>query len=277
MTSIDLGNEEKWDGMLSISYDRIEKDLFYYNVDLNYKKKRVKIRLPRYTSMIGWIEVFGLPPQNEWVVLEPVKSIHKKGILEIMRSRKKIQIKEEIFIQTSLDTSTRFITLVRSFKGSAEKQTYIEDWSDLQSKRVIRKYIHFEHSGGIYSTKLTCYKNPSTSLLTPKERDYLQHIQKAKGKSKEIWLKKFSALGNPPRLYNMIFPFWKDTWKNVNGRALEIGYEREMSHGDWYKLFTLGKRAFEIKEDGWKSKRIKFQGKKIRIKDTYRKSIRELF
>lgn len=259
-----------------MTYDKQEGDIFYYHVDIDYKSEHVKIRLPRYAPMVGWIEVFGLPPQNEWVVLDSTEKLKKKGVLTIKQKGRAFKINETINITTDSKACWRVIRLERSSGKVFENQLCVEDWSCLQDQRAIKKYLFFEHSKGTYFVTLECIKNPKLNILSVKERRYLDTIQKERGKSNEVWLKKFSANGVPPPLYYKIFPFWKNNWKRGDGRALEIGYEKEMSHGDWYKLFTLGTQHFEIKEDGWGSRRVTCQGKQIRIKDTYRKSIREL-
>lgn len=89
--------DRSWSGHLKMKFSHQEKDMFFYDADIDYKGKKVKFLLPRYQPMVGWIEVFGLPPQNEWVILEDLgKHWQKEGGIILYEGAKEIKIKEKI-------------------------------------------------------------------------------------------------------------------------------------------------------------------------------------
>lgn len=270
---------KNWDGFLKMTFLCQEGEEFFYDVDINYGDKKARIILPRYQPMMGWIEVFGLPPQNEWVILEDLgKHWQKKGNIILYEGAKKMEIKEKIEVFNNYQDSSRIIMLDRKTGGLFEKQICLEDWSSLNSANgLIKKQMVFNHSHGVYFVTVEAFKDPEKKSLTPAQSGFLEKITKERGKpTLGVWLKKFTCHGDPLPIYSRLFPFWGEVWNDVQGSMLEIGYEKEMMHGDWFKLFEAGDKMFEIEEGGWTSREVVWQGKKIRIKNTYEKKIREL-
>src|SRR3989344_1044579 len=264
-------NKNGWEGELTIQFLKQVGDLFYYKVLIEYKKEKIEFVLPRYAPMVGWIEIFGLPPQNEWVVLDG-NDYSKKQTSDfvIIQNGKKSIIKENLSISTDDKNGWRLIDYKRKLGGIYENQTCFEDWSTFETTGKIEKRMLFKHSEGEYFVTLTGIKNPDNSLLSKQQQKYSQKVTQKQGKSSEVWLKQFNVHGNPLPIYNKIFPFWKHLWKQSQGSIIEIGYEKEMSHGDWYKLFEAGNEVYEIFEDNFTSLDVIYKGKKIKIKDTYR-------
>lgn len=274
-------DNKKWDGFLNFKFSHQEKDLFFYDVDIDYKSKKVKVKfiLPRYQPLMGWIEAFGLPPQNEWVILEDLgKHWQKESEIVLQEGAKEIKIKENIEIFNNYQDKWRFINLGRKAGDLFEKQTCLEDWSFLdKAERLIKKQMVFHHSSGVYYIIVEAFKDPDKKLLSQFQSDFLEKTIKEKGKpTLGVWLKKFSCHGDILPIYSKLFPFWCDLWNNAKGSIVEIGYEKEMMHGDWFKLFEAGGKRFEIQEGGWTSREAEWQGKKFRIKNTYEKKIREI-
>jgi len=274
-------NDKKWDGYLNFKFSHQEKDVFFYDVDIDYKNKKVKVKfiLPRYQPMVGWIEIFGLPPQNEWVILEDLgKHWQKESNIVLYEGGKEIKIEEKIEVFNNYQDNWRIINLERKAGDLFEKQMCWEEWTS--SSDIImhpRKRMIFHHSNGVYYVTVEAFKNPDKKSLSPSQSAFLENVLEQKGKpTLDVWLKKFSCHGDTLPIYSKLFPFWEDAWNNAEGSLLEIGYEKEMLHGDWFKLFEAGDKRFEIEEGGWTSREVEWQGRKIRIKNTYEKKIREI-
>lgn len=272
-------NDKKWNGYLKIKFSHQKKNIFFYDADISYNDKKVRFILPRYQPMVGWIEIFGLPPQNEWVILEDLgKHWQKESGIIIYQGAKEIKIKEKIEVFNNYKNGWRIIKFDRKAGDLLERQICLEDWLLLgTAERRIRKQMVFNHSEGVYYATIDAFKDPEKKSLSPIQSAFLEKVIKEKGKpTLGVWLKKFSCHGDPLPIYGKLFPFWENTWNNAEGGLLEIGYEKEMMHGDWFKLFEAGSKRFEIQEGGWTSREVVWQGKKIRIKNTYEKKIKEI-
>jgi len=267
---------KSWDGMIDMRFKRRSKDCLYYDVVVSSGRKRVEIELPRYHPMIGGIEVFGLPPQNEWVVLTPHKNpFVGKGVIKVKNDKKIAKIKERIEIVTNEEDAWRFVERDWHLGKKFERQLYFEDWSQMKAAGCNQKRWVFVHSNGMYVVSVLGHMNPALKLLTKKQKEFLEKIKAERGKPTDTWLKQVNTNGTPPPLYKQLFPFWKTQLENV-GSVFEIGYEKELSHGDWYKFFDFGKQCYEVQEDNWTSKSIQWKGKSTKIKNTYRKYVREV-
>lgn len=270
---------KEWDGCLNLRFSHQEKDTFFYDAKIDYKGKKTKFLLPRYSPMMGWIEIFGLPPQNEWVILDDLgRHWQKESEIILYENEKEIKINEKIEVFNNYKDSWRIIKLDRKVGDLFENQICLEDWSAInKAEKCIKKRMVFHHFGGVYYATVEAIKNPEEKLLTSAQCAFLNQVKKERGNpTLGVWLKKFSCHGDPLPIYSKLFPFWEDAWNNTEGSLLEIGYEKEMMHGDWFKLFEARDRRFEIQEGGWTSREVEWQGKKIRIKNTYEKKIREI-
>lgn len=255
--------------------------MFFYDVNIDYKDKKVKVKfiLPRYHPMVGWIEIFGLPPQNEWVILNDF-GIHwkKESNIILYENERELKIKEKIEVFNNYKDGWRIIKFNRKAGDLFEKQICLEDWSDLDKpeRRIIKKMV-FHHSQGAYYVTIETTKDPGKKALSRTQSAFLEKTIKEKGKpTLGVWLKRFSCHGDILPIYSKLFPFWEHAWENVQGSFLEIGHEKEMMHGDWYKLIEARNRRFEIEEGGWSSREVVWQGKKTKIKNIYEKKIREI-
>ncbi|MBU4338566.1 hypothetical protein KKB43_02280 [Patescibacteria group bacterium] len=274
-----MTKDKNWSGCLKMKFSHQEKDTFFYDVNIDYKDRKVNFLLSRYQPMVGWIEVFGLPPQNEWVILEDL-GMHwqKEGNIILYEDVKEIKIKEKIEVFNNYKDNWRIIKFDREVGDLFERQICLEDWSLLgTTEKCIKKQMVFHHSSGVYYVTVEEFKDPEKKLLSFAQFAFLEKIIKEKGKpTLGVWLKKFSCHGDVLPIYSKLFPFWEDAWNNAEGSSLEIGYEKEMMHGDWFKLFETKDKKYEIEEGGWSSREVDWQGKKIRIKNTYEKKIREI-
>ena len=269
-----------WNGFLHIKFRNIKKDTFYYDVKVSYNDKVVEFLMPRYDAMVGWIEVFGLPPQNEWVFLDNQSKPWAKDSILYLGNHKiigNLKIKETLKVYPNFDNSWRKIEFNRQHGKLFENQTCIEDWSEFKDNNYIKKYMVFDHSNGQYFVTLHEYFSPLEKILTKEQKDYIKEIKNERGKpTLGIWLKKFECHGEELPIYKMLFPFWGKDISQSSGTILEIGYKIDKEHGDWYKLFNIGKKSFEIQEYGFTKKKVKYQGKFIEIKNTYTKKIRQI-
>jgi hypothetical protein len=264
-------------GVIDMRFHGQEKDVFYYDVDIRWGTKQIQFLLPRYAPMVGWIEVFGLPPQNEWVVLDQVaNTFTEAGTIEVKAEEGNFKIEEKLTISTDTSLKWRFIQCERATGNLFERQLYIEDWSAFAAKKHIRKYSVFVHSRGLYRVTIDAYLKLDSRHLSKGQKDFLEKVKKEHGQPTYLWLKRFSAEGESLPIYNKLFPFWGSGLPSEKGSSLEIGYEKELSHGDWYKLLKIGSDRYEIKEGSWSSRAAIWRGERVKIKNTYRKTITKL-
>lgn len=271
--------EPKWDGILDITFKNKKGDIFYYDVSIHFGKKKVKFTLPRYHPMVGWIEVFGLPPQNEWVFLgNEKKSWRKTAPFYFQVNDKKFKMKEVLEVFPDFINNRRSLELTRIIGKEVETQWYEEDWSKMATENKMTKRSVFKHSGGHYFVDEEIFFNPSIEILNPKQKSFVESTKKKHGNpSMGIWLKRSKMSGSYPPMYSQLFPFWN---KNILSakyvESIELGYEIAQAHGDWYKIFEIAGKVYEIEEDNYSEREETYKSKKVSIKNTYRKKIREL-
>ncbi len=269
----------KWDGVLDITFKNKKGDIFYYDVSISFGKKKVKFTLPRYHPMVGWIEIFGLPPQNEWVFLDNERTQWQKTTpFYFQVNDKKFKMKETLQVFPDLVNNRRSLELVRTMDGKIETQWYEEDWSKMATENRMAKRSVFKHSGGHYFVDEEMFLNPSVEKLNSKQKSFVENIKNKHGNpSLGIWLKRSKMSGPYPPMYSQLFPFWnKDILSAKYVESIELGYEISQAHGDWYKIFEIAGKVYEIEEDNYSEKNELCGGKTVSIKNTYRKKIREI-
>jgi hypothetical protein len=274
-----MTKNNKWDGILDITYKNKKGDIFYYDVTITFGKKKVTFVLPRYKPMVGWIEVFGLPPQNEWVFLEDSASYWKKTTPFTFTVDKKVfRMKESLEVFPDYKHNRRSLELVREIGKEKEVQTYEEDWSKMEREGKITKRSIFKGGTGHYFVDEEAFLNPSLKTLSSVEKKFVEIIKKKHGNpTLGIWVKHATMRGAYPKIYQQLFPFWNNSILQAKEvRTIELGYEISKGHGDWYKLFEIGGQLYEIEEDNYTEREEVYNGKKVSIKNTYRKKIRKI-
>ncbi len=271
--------ETKWNGILDITFKNKKEDIFYYDVSINFGKKKVKFTLPRYHPMVGWIEVFGLPPQNEWVFLDNERKPWQKTTpFYFQVNNKKLKMKETLQVFPDFVNNRRSLELIRTIGTETETQWYEEDWSKMASENRMIKRSVFKHSGGHYFVDEEMFFNPPVEILNQKQKSFVENIKKKRGNpSMGTWLKRSKMSGSHPPIYSQLFPFWKkDILDAKYVESIELGYEIAQAHGDWHKIIEIAGKVYEIEEDNYTERDEIYKSKKVSIKNTYRKKIREI-
>lgn len=245
--------------------------------------------LPRYDVFLGWIEVFGIPPYNEWVLLNEFDEVEKSFSGEINGEG----YSESLSIEDRGPAGIQ-INLHRETADSEEEHQIRElNYSPVSTSGSMSLF-EVDHSSGEYNARLTRQieqgKGEIEDLreeLTGEEAEYLDEIIDAEGEPSIIVLKEAEVEGSTPPVYQKMFPFWNTTeFKESEIRALEVGYmnygdnetDVDKLHGRWYKLFSFDDFDYdhlEIREGDWKSTRAELDGETIRTKDHYEKHLYE--
>lgn len=261
-------------GKIKISFDRQCGLVAYYKMVVSWKGEEKVLELPRHHQSLGWIEIFGFPPQNEWVVLGSFEPFESKAILKINGNN----IEEIVSYMMRTGKREHYIKVER--KNDAEKEVF--EWTEnfSEAPKIVNTGI-FKHSRGEYS--YTCDKNildsQNLSTLTRNEIKYFEDKRKELGKPSLIITKDCKAGGAVPPIFNWMFFIKESDVIDCRVRTLEIGYLRgkgsnlERAHGDWYKLIDLNGKLFEIQEKCGVFREEIINGKPAQIKDTYAKVI----
>ncbi len=277
-------------GRLFMRFKTCKDGVLYYEIDVEIKGEKKKLLVPRYHAFLGWIEIFGLPPQNEWCVLKQLKPFEREGTLKIDGE----ELKERVIFNPDFERKMHSIITVRKGSGDYEYFQWFEDFSRAPGK--IEEAGIFTHSNGVY--RYFCRKEGSKSgredELAPERflrreklpisvEEKIREISEDKGRPDSMWLKNFEAKGALPRIYYKMFPteVLDLNLENSAGKVIELGYlnksggEIDRVHGEWYKFFTFEKddRAFFIREGEWSSTEAEIDGRKERIKNTYGKRL----
>lgn len=257
-------------GNLEISFKEYKDGVYYYDVELKIGEKVVSIVLPRYHTFLGWIEVFGLPPQNEWCVLDNLGDFENSGVLKINGS----EVLESIKYTPGKNTHT--IQTTREHNNKKEVCVWKQDYTEAPKK--ISSETNFDNNyKANWETEILADK----TLLTESEMKFVSDIIERHGEPDVLARKTLKASGEIPPLYYMIFPIeeFLDT-TNLSGSVIELGYlykdsEHEIDnvHGDWYKQFDFGNQRLYVNETNYSSCEINTGEKTERIKNTYRKEL----
>ncbi|MFB6100685.1 MAG: hypothetical protein ABEK16_05415 [Candidatus Nanohalobium sp.] len=250
-------------------------------------EKETKFDLPRYDAFLGWIEVFGIPPYNEWVLLDEFDGVEKNFSGDINGEK----YSESLSIQDRGPAGIQ-LNLQREMSDLQEEYRVVElDFSPMKTNDSMALF-EVDHSEGEYNARLTRQlaqeKGEIEDLredLTDEELEYLDDVIDEEGEPSIIVLKEAEVDGSTPPVYQKMFPFWNTTnFENSGIRALEIGYmdygdnetDVDKLHGRWYKLFSFDNFDYdhlEIREGNWKSTIAELDGETIRTKDHYEKHL----
>ncbi len=260
-------------GNLDISFKEYKDNVYYYDVKLEINGKQVSIVLPRYHTFLGWVEVFGLPPQNEWVVLDTLTDFEKNGFLKIGDN----EVKETVKYTTGKNSHT----IQTTRKLDSEKEFCIWNQSYSNAPEEILSDISFQHNNGEYKTtwKTEILKNDTN--LSNAEQNFVSDVKNKHGQYDVLIRKTFTASGSIPSIYYSLFPI-QDLLDltNISGSVIEIGYLNKNSqhkvdnvHGDWCKRFDFGSKRLYINETNYSSCEIETDKGVEQIKNTYKKEL----
>ncbi|RLJ02835.1 MAG: hypothetical protein DRP11_02535 [Candidatus Aenigmatarchaeota archaeon] len=269
-------------GTLDMKLEKVEEGILYYRTDISISGRKTSALLPRYHPFLGWIEMFGFPPQHRWLVLKSMKPFERSAKLVVNGEK----FDEAIRFNTSPLTREHLISVHRENRDMFEDFHFYENYSNVPEEVIARGY--FSHSDGIYTylsresgfdSERLNLQEPPLDLIEAQEH-FIETMIGKYGEPDSIWLKEFSASGVKPPLYYRIFPA-DDLFEveAANGWILELGYlnkegdEIDRIHGEWHKLMSVNQKLFYVKEGGWKSKNVEINGENVRVKDRYNKEL----
>lgn len=259
-------------GEMKMTFDCYHDGVFYFDMSIQMNGVTKKIRLPRYHPLFGWIEIFGLPPQHEWVIQEKTDPFIKKATLKIDGEK----ISEQCEYLYDENRKNQTVILTRDNGSDKEVCTWKENYIDAPNKIVTD--ATFEHADGSYNCT-TLKSKVAIDNLTENEKVFVNDITKKHGATEVIWKKKFTASGNLPPIYSSMFPTFDNLeLDDIEGVLLEVGYplinaDADGIHGDWYKQIQFGAETFYITEGGYTSKEVLTENGPVEIKATYQSKL----
>lgn len=271
---------------ISIDLEESRNNVMQYRVR-STGEKETEFELPRYDIFLGWIEIFGIPPFNEWVVLDRFDKL-EKNFSGMVNGRK---YSESITVEDHGVTGT-VIELERE-SGDAWERHHVREMDYVKASTSGGVALfEVDHSRGEYSARLVrTIAQESQDIeelrekLGERERKYLDRVTEENGEPSIVVLKEATVDGTTPPVYRRFFPFWeKKEFDESEVRSLEIGYmdrgDNETGidelHGGWYKLFSLedfDHSHLEIREGNWKSTDVEFEGEEQTTKQHYEKHL----
>lgn len=262
-------------GVIDISFKELQDGIYYYDVSVTIGPETRTVVLPRYDVFLGWIEIFGLPPQNEWVILSDLSDFTKSATLTVDG----VTILETIHYKKDIQGKTHRLDTIRSCGDTTETCAWTQDYTNAPHR--ILNHTTFNHPGGSYDATWETAVLNDTSTLTEAELDFYQKITAERSAPDVIIKKTFTAKGVPPPLYYNLFPIHEIVdLTEISGSLVELGYLKKNSphtvdqvHGDWFKRFDNGEQVLYITESNYSSCPIMVNGKILHIKDTYHKEL----
>ncbi|MEM9337072.1 MAG: hypothetical protein AAGA35_04425 [Patescibacteria group bacterium] len=265
-------------GDIAIRFKEYKDGIYYSDVQVDILGQQKNICLPRYHQFLGWIEIFGLPPQQEWVVLDTLPNFSKAAELFIDGEK----FTETMEYEHQLEKKQHHITLTRTNGSTQEEATWIQNYQEAPDN--IQSTVTFEGADGNYITSWTTNVISDETTLTNTETNFLNRFSSNSRKPDVLIRKDFTAEGVVPDLYYQLFPIDNMlSLEQIDGSIFEVGFLQKDSkhkidtlHGDWFKLFSAHGKTFEIHEHGYSSKEIEVEGERKIVKDTYRKELFEV-
>ncbi|MFB6116195.1 MAG: hypothetical protein ABEK10_01670 [Candidatus Nanosalina sp.] len=271
-------------GSLSIDLDRERSndEVMIYSVEAEVEGEETRFELPRYDTHLGWIEVFGLPPFNEWVLLREFQYLNKSFSGQLNGEN----YSESIEVEKKGVTGHR-INLQRTMEDEEEYYNIRTFETPQGNTDSIFECIN---SRGVYTAAITKKEinNPDEGdlkILGEEQRKYAQKIFEKEGQPDKLTLKKSRIDGPTPAIYRKLFPFWdKEEFDDSQVISVELGYlnqgdnktELDKAHGDWFKLFQFQEfdhSMLEIREGNWRSTTDWFKGDRKNTKEHYEKHL----
>lgn len=260
-------------GQIEISFKEYLNGVYYYDIEVMVNDIKTTIVLPRYHTFLGWIEVFGLPPQNEWVVLSDLADFEKTGVMKINN--------KEIIETVLYSKRDKTHTIKTTRQSGDEKETCIWKQDFSGAPESILSEMEFDHKGGKYKIESKTEILASMESLSTKEAAFASGVIQKNGQQDVLIKKSFNAVGEIPEIYYSLFPIQDFlNLTNTSGTIIELGYLRTESphkvdkvHGDWYKRFYFGDKQFFIQESNYSSCTIETEQGPEQIKNTYKKEL----
>lgn len=262
-------------GVIDISFRNYENGIFYYDLSVQIQNKKRNVVLPRYNIFLGWIEIFGLPPQNEWVVISDIDDFTKTGDLVIDGRN----VKESVTYTADKASFKHTIETVRETNKDKETHTWTQNYKN--APESITSEGLFKHKEGAYSSHWTTCILKAGEELPHADLAFVENCKSKHGAPSLLIKKEFTASGVLPPLYYSLFPVDELLdLTEISGSVIEIGYlkkdstyEIDRAHGDWYKKFDFGEQQLYVFESNYTSCDLKTEAGVKRIKDTYRKEL----
>lgn len=262
-------------GTIDISFKELRDGVYYYNLSIIAGSLNRTAILPRYDAFLGWIEIFGLPPQNEWVILRDLPDFTKSATLTVDG----VDILETVKYERDAARKTHRLDTTRTSGEIKETCTWTQDYTD--APHNIQSRTTFDHPQGTYTASWQTAVLNDTSTLTPVELAFYQKVVVERGTPDIIIKKTFNAKGIPPPLYYSLLPVTEIIdLADSTGSLIELGYLKKDSphkvdqvHGDWFKRFDIGEQIFHIIESNYSSCPVEVDGVETQVKNTYRKGL----
>lgn len=261
----------------------------YYNIQCSVKDKHINLEIPRYHTHLGWVEIFGLPPFNEWVILEDINKLNGEFEGELGEGK----FSESIQLYQSSTVSE--IELQREYQGKKETAKTLKTNQTFDELNSSISITNWRHTSGTCSSHLKALfaetdreRDQIKNRASPEHRKYMEEIlEEEEDLPDSVVLKKAVINGETPAVYRNLFPFWNTTnFSNMEVEIIELIYREygdnqkdiDSFHGRIYKLFSFedfDHDHLEIREGNWKSTEIEFQGQKTTTKEHYEKHLYE--
>jgi len=255
-------------GNIDISFSEYKNGVYYYSFVVEMQGVTREIMLPRYHPFVGWIEAFGLPPQNQWVVLTNVDAFATKAHLIIDEEKY-----DESFMYTpDAQNKTHTIEIVRENNGATETMVWFEEFKN--APQLVHNTMTFNSKAGEYICKAKAAINTPNDL-TGEELRFVDGVISKRGATEHIWTKSFASKGIVPEMYYAFFPQIEGVdLTDVQGTVIEVGYMAgddavDAVHGDWFKRFQLGDHIFYMNEHSYTSTTVETEHGPEKIKNTY--------
>lgn len=246
--------------------------------------KETDFKMPRHNPSADWVEVFGLPPFNEFSGIPELKNTGNSF------SSKKVDISEDFKVEDK-GIHGKAINLKRSL-GDLEENYDIKEMITPSNHRSLGIF-DITHSNG--ETKMLIERNIvhtrpdiywlKDSRLSKLQKSYLEDVIREEGLPDIVISKNCLVDGTTPAAYEKMFPFWeKKNYEDEKTQLLEIGYldygknENDLDdvHGRWYKLFSFDDfdhPYLEVREGNWESTEVEIDGEKQNTLKHYEKYI----
>ena len=259
-------------GSLEKQFSHYKDGVYYYDLTITIGDKVVVATVPRYHQFMGWIEIFGLPPQSEWVILGDVPAFSKRADLVIDGQT----WEEEVQYIPTPSKSQHRIEVTRRNETDWEKTVFTETYTEAPEQ--IKVEVTFTHHDGTYHVLMN-KGLVGVADLSETELSHYRTLEAEHGQTDMLWRKTFQAKGELPPVYYHLLPGQALVdISDCQGSVFEVGYSAGTSdldapHGSWYKHCTVNERTFRVVESDYASEMMMIDSKKEAVKTSYRKQL----
>ncbi len=259
-------------GELSMTFAELRDGVYYSDLLITTEGVTRTITLPRYHPLMGWVEIFGLAPQFEWLVLGDVPAFTKTVALHIDAN----EFTAQVTYTPKPEKQKHHVEVKRWNDELAETCVFTESYAE--APKHIKMQLDCDHDAGTY----TCASTKglvAVGELHDEEKIFVTETMRTHGETEHIWKKEFVANGSLPPIYYTFFPPISGVdLTNVTGHIVEVGYMAgdtgvDAVHGTWFKRLVVNDQIFYIFETEYSSKTINTpEGDQV-VKDTYKKEL----